>query len=69
MKNMGLDFKAPKQREAKQWLKVEILLKHGIAYQSCGCGGPGPRPRRLREVASFLKQNRRRTEADKILGK
>jgi hypothetical protein len=54
MKNMGLDFKAPKQLDIKQWQKVELLYKHGYAFHSCGCEGPGPRPATLREVDSFL---------------
>jgi hypothetical protein len=54
MKDMGLDFKAPKQMDVKQWKKVAMLYARGIAFHSCGCGGPGPRPATLREVAPFL---------------
>ena len=54
---MGLDFKAPKQKECQQWEKVRILYANGVAYHSCGCDGPGYRPARLRDVPAFLKQN------------
>lgn len=54
MHNLGLDFKAPKQRDVEQWEKVRLLHAHGIRFNSCGCGGPGHRPARLREVPAFL---------------
>lgn len=54
MHDMGLDFRAPRQRDKEQWQVVEQLYKHGFTYASCGCG-PGFRPTNLREVKSFLK--------------
>lgn len=51
---MGLDFQAPKQTAREQWKVVEILYQHGITFSSCGCGGPGYRPRRMRELPAFL---------------
>jgi DNA-directed RNA polymerase subunit RPC12/RpoP len=54
MKNMGADFKAPRQCDSKQWLKVEILESFGIVYQMGCCDGPGDRPAVLREVEEFL---------------
>ena len=54
MHDLGLDFKAPKQRDLEQWEKVKLLHDHGIRFQSCGCSGPGPRPARLRDVPAFL---------------
>lgn len=54
MKDMGHDFKAPKQSNIKQWAKVEILFNNGFTYHSCGCGGPGYRPTKLSEVADFI---------------
>jgi hypothetical protein len=54
MSNMGLDFKAPRQRDKRQWKKVRILFERGYTYHSCGCGGPGYRPRTLAEVPAFL---------------
>src|SRR4026208_2377632 len=63
MQNMGLDFKAPRQSDIRQWKKVALLFAHGYAYHSCGCSGPGPRPALLREVPQFLaEQERERAE-------
>ncbi|MFS0553950.1 hypothetical protein [Brevibacillus sp. 179-C9.3 HS] len=70
MKDMGHDFKAPKQTDVKQWKKVEILFQHGFTYHSCGCGGPGYRPAQLNEVNAFLEKNRRfQTEGEKLLNR
>ncbi|WP_224364266.1 hypothetical protein [Hyalangium versicolor] len=54
MAGMGLDFRPPRQRDTRQWQKVELLFLRGYTYHSCGCGGPGYRPRTLREVREFL---------------
>ena len=70
MKEMGHDFKAPKQTDVKQWKKVEILYQHGFTYHSCGCGGPGYRPAQLNEVHEFLEKNKRfKTEGEKLLNR
>jgi len=58
MHNMGLDFKAPKQTDIEQWKKVVVLFKHGFAYHSCGCCGPGRRPARLKNVPAFLQESK-----------
>lgn len=55
MRDMGHDFKAPKQDDFKQWLKVQILYNNGFTYHSCGCDGPGYRPAKLSEVQDFIK--------------
>lgn len=63
MVDLGLDFKAPRQRDREQWEKVELLYRHGYTFHSCGCSGPGPRPNRLKEVPVFLvEQERERRE-------
>ncbi len=59
LNNMGLDFRAPRQTDVEQWRKVELLFQNGINFSSCGCGGPGFRPARLREVPNFLAQRER----------
>ncbi|MBE1442430.1 putative RNA-binding Zn-ribbon protein involved in translation (DUF1610 family) [Paenibacillus sp. OAS669] len=58
MKDMGHDFKAPRQNDLKQWLKVEQLYQHGFTYHSCGCGGPGYRPAKLSEVEKFIRSRK-----------
>lgn len=67
MKNMGWDFKVPKQRDIEQWQKVELLIQHGYRFSSICCDeshqGPGPRPARLRDVALFLEQEAQKKKA------
>jgi DNA-directed RNA polymerase subunit RPC12/RpoP len=67
MHSMGLDFQAPPRRNTRQWEKVRILFAHGYAYHSCGCGGPGDRPRTLGEVPAFLARRRPRSEGEALL--
>jgi len=50
MVDLGLDFKPPKQNNINQWRKVEILYTHGITFHSCGCHGPGHRPKNLADL-------------------
>ncbi|OPH56910.1 hypothetical protein BC351_26195 [Paenibacillus ferrarius] len=54
MKDMGHDFKAPKQNDLKQWMKVELLYNNGFTYHSCGCGS-GYRPAKLSEIEEFIR--------------
>jgi len=66
MINLGKDFKAPKQGDVEQWKKVQLLYQHGYTFHSCGCGGPGPRPEKLREVEAFVQEQARlRAELDR----
>jgi hypothetical protein len=50
MIDLGRDFKAPRRADKNQWRKVELLAKNGITFESCGCTGPGYRPRTLAEA-------------------
>jgi hypothetical protein len=54
MADMGLDFKTPARRDVEHWEVMEYLFRHGVAYHSCGCGGPGRRPTRWEDVPAFL---------------
>jgi ribosomal protein L34E len=67
MHNMGLDFKAPKKTDLEQWQKVRRLYAAGFTFASCGCGGPGERPRRLRELPEFLRRQQTRSLGEKLL--
>ncbi|MNI45398.1 hypothetical protein D3C73_998220 [compost metagenome] len=58
MKDMGHDFKAPRQDDRKQWTKVELLYNNGFSYHSCGCNGPGYRPVKFSEVEEFISRNK-----------
>lgn len=57
MAEPGMDFHPPKQRDRKQWQKVEMLCRAGFRFGSCGCGD-GYRPRSLNEVPEFLEWHR-----------
>ena len=67
MVDIGKDFKAPKQTDLKQWQKVEILYQHGFTYHSCGCCGPGLRPKELSEVEAFLADKLSKSEGEILL--
>ena len=52
---MGLDFAPPKRRDEKAWSTVAALYEVGITFHSCGCSGPGYRPRAPGELAAFYR--------------
>jgi hypothetical protein len=57
MTNMGTDFKAPAQRERRQWQKVQQLAQAGVRFFPVGSTGtPGDRPATLAEVPAFLRR-------------
>lgn len=58
MIDLGRDFKAPRWGNTLQWRKIEKLVAAGITFDSCGCSGPGPRPRTLSDAKSKLGQRR-----------
>ncbi|MCU1499019.1 MAG: hypothetical protein JWM47_2972 [Acidimicrobiales bacterium] len=54
MADMGLDFAPPKQRDTKAWAVLADLWAIGETFHSCGCDGPGYRPRDARAFAAYL---------------
>jgi hypothetical protein len=54
--DMGLDFKAPSRGRVAQWTLLEELFTIGVTFHSCGCSGPGYRPRARSELHAFLVQ-------------
>jgi hypothetical protein len=56
MASMGLDFAPPRRTAARQWATLESLWSLGVTFHSCGCSGPGYRPRDPRAYVEFLKQ-------------
>ncbi len=52
---MGHDFQAPRRQNKAQWRKVRLLAEAGIKFYSCGCDGPGYRPRTLSEAKQQVK--------------
>ena len=69
MADMGKDFKAPSQSDAKQWEKVRALYAAGFTFHSCGCCGPGYRPEELRDVVDFIGSNRALSDGEELLRK
>lgn len=66
MENMGMDFRAPRQKDTEQWAKVERLAGRGVRFWPEGEGGPGTRPVRLRDVEAFLGEQPK-SEAERLL--
>jgi hypothetical protein len=58
MIDLGHDFKAPRRGNECQWRKVDMLVAAGITFDSCGCNGPGPRPKTLSDAKSQLHRRR-----------
>ena len=69
MADMGKDFHAPRSRNVKQWEKVRALYSAGFSFDSCGCCGPGARPKTLREVTDFVKSRRPLSDGEELLRK
>lgn len=59
MTNLGRDFKAPRRADNNQWRKVALLVEAGITFDSCGCTGPGYRPRTLADAKADLRDAHR----------
>lgn len=57
--NMGLDFKPPKQTDRRAWATVANLFEAGETFHSCGCNGPGYRPREPRMLAQYFDDRHR----------
>ncbi|MGA5820150.1 deoxyxylulose-5-phosphate synthase [Kitasatospora sp. NPDC094028] len=54
MIHAGSAFAAPKRRDTAGWRTLSVLLNAGIAFHKTCCGGPGWRPRTVREVRERL---------------
>lgn len=50
MIDAGQDLAVPRRRDAAGWKALSVVLKAGLTFHSCGCGGPGFRPRTPAEV-------------------
>lgn len=53
---MGLDFQAPPKTDRKAWQHLRSLYAVGIAFHSCGCGGPGLVPATPEALVAHLEQ-------------
>ncbi|MFI1227294.1 MULTISPECIES: deoxyxylulose-5-phosphate synthase [unclassified Streptomyces] len=50
MIHAGSAFAAPRRRDVSAWRTLAVLLNAGVGFHKSCCGGPGYRPRTLREV-------------------
>lgn len=58
MADMGLDFKAPRQKDIKAWAHIQDLYSVGITFHSCGCSGPGYIPKNREEILKQLESTK-----------
>jgi hypothetical protein len=54
--DMGLDFKPPRRQREAEWRLLREMYTIGITFHSCGCGGPGYRPRARSDYRRFLRR-------------
>lgn len=59
MIDMGLDFKAPRQSNAKAWKTLLGMFHVGHAFHTCGCDGPGWIPKSTGEYRNYLASTRK----------
>ncbi|MFF8428688.1 deoxyxylulose-5-phosphate synthase [Streptomyces sp. NPDC016566] len=58
----GSAFAAPPKRDRAAWRALTVLLNAGVGFHKSCCGGPGYRPRTLREVRERMAYARRTGE-------
>ncbi|MFC0598054.1 deoxyxylulose-5-phosphate synthase [Streptomyces palmae] len=60
--HVGSAFAAPPRRDTAAWRTLSVLLNAGVRFHKGCCGGPGYRPRTLREVRERMTYARRTGE-------
>jgi hypothetical protein len=55
MADIGLDFRPPSKSDRKGWATAEALWEVGETFHSCGCSGPGYRPRDPAALDAFFR--------------
>ncbi|MFD8802888.1 deoxyxylulose-5-phosphate synthase [Streptomyces atroolivaceus] len=60
--HVGSAFAAPRRRDTAAWRTLSVLLHAGVRFHKSCCGGPGYRPRTLREVKERTAYARRSGE-------
>ncbi|MFF3904605.1 deoxyxylulose-5-phosphate synthase [Streptomyces sp. NPDC001848] len=60
--HVGSAFAAPRRRDTAAWRTLSVLLHAGVRFHKSCCGGPGYRPRTLREVRERMTYARRSGE-------
>jgi hypothetical protein len=59
MADMGLDFAPPTIDDEKAWATLAALYSVGETFHSCGCNGPGYRPRDPSQLRSFFEERKK----------
>jgi len=62
MADLGRDFEAPKQADAKRWKAVELLYQHGIRT-----AGSAPSLKELKDMEAFLAGRMTDSEGERLL--
>ena len=62
MIDMGLDFKPPRQSDAKAWNTLHGMYRVGHAFHTCGCYGPGWIPTSTSDYRHYLESMRKHYE-------
>lgn len=62
MIDMGLDFKPPKQSDAKAWKTLQGMFCIGHAFHTYGCDGPGWIPKSTSDYRSYLASTKKHYE-------
>ncbi|MEY9484956.1 hypothetical protein RKD26_000750 [Streptomyces calvus] len=60
--HVGSAFAPPPRRDTAAWRTLSVLLHAGVRFHKSCCGGPGYRPRTLREVRERMTYARRTGE-------
>ncbi|MEU9703497.1 deoxyxylulose-5-phosphate synthase [Streptomyces sp. NPDC047981] len=58
MIHAGSAFAPPPRRDKAAWRTLTLLLNAGVGFHKSCCGGPGYRPRELREARTWLAERR-----------
>ncbi|MFG2642429.1 deoxyxylulose-5-phosphate synthase [Streptomyces sp. NPDC048370] len=58
MIHAGSAFATPPRRDKAAWRTLTLLLNAGVGFHKSCCGGPGYRPRELREARTWLAARR-----------
>ncbi|MDF1665002.1 MAG: hypothetical protein P1V97_24785 [Planctomycetota bacterium] len=63
---VGRDFRVPKRRDQEAWETLRTLIANDYRAFSRCCMGPGPYPRRLRDVPDFLESRREKSPGEQL---
>lgn len=58
MVHAGSALAVPRRQDTEGWRVLSVLLRSGVRFHKSCCGGPGYRPRTLREVRARMAHSR-----------